>query len=143
MPILKLISYRNKSDFRPSVMGKVMAYCLQPTKTKLREEVFVTSGQNCVPRFAYEQFMTTKEYWHKTDGLCFRPLKKRLQFPKKELESLCYTKFRIAFKRFFTFTSTLHISPFCDWFSFFPGKSTALLISRKSSSLRGMSVIEY
>lgn len=72
MPILKLISYRNKSDFRPSVMGKVMAYCLQPTKTKLREEVFATSGQNCVPWFAYEQFMTTKEFWHKTDGLCFR-----------------------------------------------------------------------
>lgn len=72
MPILKLISYRNQSDFRPSVMEKVMAYCMQPTKTKLREEVFATSGQNCVPLFAYEQFMTTKEYWHKADGLCFR-----------------------------------------------------------------------
>lgn len=72
MPILKRIPYANRSDFRPSVMEKVIVYCLQPSKIEVDEQVFAASGQNCVPRFAYEQFMTTKKYWRKTDGLCFR-----------------------------------------------------------------------
>ena len=68
---------------------------------------------------------------------------KRLRFPKSmEMEPLCYAKLRMAFKRFLTFTSTLHISLFLSWLSSFPSKSTALFSSRKSSSLSGMSVIE-
>ena len=53
-------------------MGKVIAYCLQPNKTKLREEVYSVTGQNCVPSIACEQFLSTKASWGKTDGLCFR-----------------------------------------------------------------------
>lgn len=53
-------------------MGKVIAYCLQPNKTKLREEVYSVTGQNCVPLIACEQFLSTKASWGKTDGLCFR-----------------------------------------------------------------------
>ena len=53
-------------------MGKVIAYCLQPNKTKLREEVYSVTGQNCVPSIACEQFLSTKASWDKTDGLCFR-----------------------------------------------------------------------
>ena len=53
-------------------MGKVIAYCLQPNKTKLREEVYSVTGQNCVPSIACEQFLSTKASWGKTDGLYFR-----------------------------------------------------------------------
>lgn len=53
-------------------MGKVIAYCLQPNKTKLREEIYSVTGQNCVPSIACEQFLSTKASWDKTDGLCFR-----------------------------------------------------------------------
>ena len=69
MPILKLIRYKSGTDFRPSVMHNVMEYCLQPSKTKIREEIFSVAGQNCVPAIAYDQFMATKASWRKTDGL--------------------------------------------------------------------------
>lgn len=72
MPILKLILYKSGTDFRPSVMRNVMEYCLQPSKTKIREEIFSVTGQNCVPAIAYNQFMATKASWGKTDGLLFR-----------------------------------------------------------------------
>ena len=72
MPILKLIRYKSGTDFRPSVMRNVMEYCLQPSKTKIREEIFSVTGQNCVPAIAYNQFMATKASWGKTDGLLFR-----------------------------------------------------------------------
>ena len=72
MPVLTLIRYKHNADFHPSVMGKVIGYCLQPNKTKLREEVFSVTGQNCVPSIACEQFLSTKASWGKTDGLCFR-----------------------------------------------------------------------
>ena len=72
MPILKLIRYKSGTDFRPSVMRNVMEYCLQPSKTKIREEIFSVTGQNCVPSIAYNQFMATKASWGKTDGLLFR-----------------------------------------------------------------------
>lgn len=72
MPILKLIRYKSGTDFRPSVMRNVMGYCLQPSKTKIREEIFSVTGQNCVPAIAYNQFMATKASWGKTDGLLFR-----------------------------------------------------------------------
>ena len=72
MPILKLIRYKSGTDFRPSVMRNVIGYCLQPSKTKIREEIFSVTGQNCVPAIAYNQFMATKASWGKTDGLLFR-----------------------------------------------------------------------
>lgn len=65
MPILKLIRYKSGTDFRPSVMRNVMEYCLQPSKTKIREEIFSVTGQNCVPAIAYNQFMATKASWGK------------------------------------------------------------------------------
>lgn len=72
MPILKLIRYKSGTDFRSSVMRNVIGYCLQPSKTKIREEIFSVTGQNCVPAIAYNQFMATKASWGKTDGLLFR-----------------------------------------------------------------------
>ena len=72
LPILKLIRYKSGTDFRPSVMRNVMEYCLQPSKTKIREEIFSVAGQNCVPAIAYDQFMATKVSWRKTNGLLFR-----------------------------------------------------------------------
>lgn len=72
MPILKLIRYKSGTDFRPSVMRNVIGYCLQPSKTKIREEIFSVTGQNCVPAIAYDQFMATKASWGKTNGLLFR-----------------------------------------------------------------------
>ena len=72
MQILKLIRYKSGTDFRPSVMRNVMGYCLQPSKTKLSEEIFSVAGRNCVPAISYNQFMATKASWGKTDGLLFR-----------------------------------------------------------------------
>ena len=69
MPILKLIRYKSGTDFRPSVMRNVIGYCLQPSKTKIREEIFSVTGQNCVPAIAYNQFMATKASWGKTDAM--------------------------------------------------------------------------
>ena len=72
MPIVKLVKYNNQADHYPSTLGKVLNYCCQPNKTEIDVEVYSVTGQNCVPQIAYEQFVATKEYWKKTEGVCFR-----------------------------------------------------------------------
>lgn len=72
MPILKLIRYKNQTDFHPSTLRKVIDYCLQPGKTEIGENLFSTTGQNCLPETAMAQFAATKAVWGKTGGLGFR-----------------------------------------------------------------------
>ena len=42
------------------------------TETAMREMERSVSGQNCTPKFAYQEFMTNKAVWNKEKGLCFR-----------------------------------------------------------------------
>ena len=72
MATLIKIKYSNQADHLPSVMRSVIAYCLQPEKTRSAEEAWSVSGINCDPEMAYQQFMANKAIWDKTDGLCFR-----------------------------------------------------------------------
>ena len=53
-------------------MKAVINYCLNPEKTKPEENAHAVSGQNCTPKFAYQEFMTNKAVWNKEKGLCFR-----------------------------------------------------------------------
>ena len=46
-------------------------YCLQPHKTQVGENVFCTSGVDCVPAYALDQFMATKQAWGKCGGTYF------------------------------------------------------------------------
>ena len=72
MATLIKIKYSNQADHLPSVMRSVIAYCLQPEKTRSAEEAWSVSGINCNPEIAYQEFMANKAIWDKTDGLCFR-----------------------------------------------------------------------
>ncbi len=72
MATLIKIKYSNQADHLPSVMRSVIAYCLQPEKTRSAEEAWSVSGVNCDPEIAYQEFMANKAVWQKTDGLCFR-----------------------------------------------------------------------
>jgi len=49
----------------------VIDYCLQPHKTRVGENVFCTSGVDCVPAYALDQFMATKQAWEKCSGTYF------------------------------------------------------------------------
>jgi len=59
MAIIKAIKYKPGGNSTASSMAAVIRYCLQPHKTELTENVFCTSGVNCNPRFAYQEFMAT------------------------------------------------------------------------------------
>lgn len=72
MAVLKLFRYKNQADYFASTMKTVMEYCLRPEKTEQSENVFSTSGQNCSPQIAYEQFLLTKETFGKANGVFFR-----------------------------------------------------------------------
>ena len=72
MAVLKLFRYKNQADHFASLMKTVMEYCLRPEKTEQGENIFSTSGQNCSPQIAYEQFILTKETFGKANGLFFR-----------------------------------------------------------------------
>ena len=72
MATLIKIKYSNQADHLPSVMRSVIAYCLQPEKTRSAEEAWSVSGLDCDPEIAYQEFMANKAIWDKTDGLCFR-----------------------------------------------------------------------
>ena len=72
MAALIKIKYSNQADHLPSVMRSVIAYCLQPEKTRSAEEAWSVSGINCDPEMAYQEFMANKAIWDKIDGLCFR-----------------------------------------------------------------------
>ena len=72
MATLIKIKYANQADHLPSVMRSVIAYCLQPEKTRSPDKTWSVSGINCNPEMAYQEFMVNKAVWEKTDGLCFR-----------------------------------------------------------------------
>ncbi|MCR5682420.1 MAG: relaxase/mobilization nuclease domain-containing protein [Clostridiales bacterium] len=46
-------------------------YCLQPHKTQVGENVFCTLGVDCVPAYALDQFMATKQAFGKCNGTFF------------------------------------------------------------------------
>ena len=71
MAIIKAIKYKPGGNSTASSMAAVIRYCLQPHKTELTENVFCTSGVNCNPRFAYQEFMATKAAFGKANGVFF------------------------------------------------------------------------
>ena len=71
MAIVKAIKYKPGGNATASSMAAVIRYCLQPHKTELTENVFCTSGVNCNPRFAYQEFMATKAAFGKANGVFF------------------------------------------------------------------------
>ena len=65
------IRYKKGGNSSRSALGKVLDYCLQPHKTQVGENVFCTSGVDCVPAYALDQFMATKHAWGKCNGTFF------------------------------------------------------------------------
>ena len=65
------IKYKSGGNSSRSALGRVIDYCLQPHKTQVSENVFCTSGVDCVPAYALDQFMATKQVWGKCTGTFF------------------------------------------------------------------------
>ena len=65
------IKYKKGGNSSRSALCKVIDYCLQPHKTQVGENVFCTSGVDCVPAYALDQFMATKQAWGKCGGTYF------------------------------------------------------------------------
>ena len=65
------IKYKSGGNSSRSALGRVIDYCLQPHKTQVGENVFCTSGVDCVPAYALDQFMVTKQAWGKCSGTYF------------------------------------------------------------------------
>ena len=65
------IKYKSGGNSSRSALGRVIDYCLQPHKTQVSENVFCTSGVDCVPAYALDQFMATKQAWRKCTGTFF------------------------------------------------------------------------
>ena len=65
------IKYKSGGNSSRSALCKVIDYCLQPHKTQVGENVFCTSGVDCVPAYALDQFMATKQAWGKCTGTFF------------------------------------------------------------------------
>ena len=63
--------YKKGGNSSRSALDKVIDYCLQPHKTQVGENVFCTSGVDCVPAYALDQFMATKQVWGKFGGTYF------------------------------------------------------------------------
>jgi len=68
---VKYIKYKSGGNSSRSALGRVIDYCLQPHKTQVGENVFCTSGVDCVPTYALDQFMATKQAWGKCGGTYF------------------------------------------------------------------------
>ena len=68
---MKYIKYKSGGNSSRSALGRVIDYCLQPHKTQVGENVFCTSGVDCVPTYALDQFMATKQAWGKCGGTYF------------------------------------------------------------------------
>ena len=68
---MKYIKYKSGGNSSRSALGRVIDYCLQPHKTQVGENVFCTSGVDCVPAYALDQFMATKQAWGKCGGTFF------------------------------------------------------------------------
>ena len=65
------IKYKSGGNSSRSALGRVIDYCLQPHKTQVGENAFCTSGVDCVPAYALDQFMATKQAWGKCTGTFF------------------------------------------------------------------------
>ena len=65
------IKYKSGWNSSRSALGRVIDYCLQPHKTQVGENAFCTSGVDCVPAYALDQFMATKQAWGKFGGTYF------------------------------------------------------------------------
>ena len=65
------IKYKSGGNSSRSALGRVIDYCLQPHKTQVGENVFCTSGVDCVPAYALDQFMATKQVFGKCNGTFF------------------------------------------------------------------------
>ena len=65
------IKYKSGGNSSRSALGRVIDYCLQPHKTRVGENVFCTSGVDCVPAYALDQFMATKQAFGKCSGTYF------------------------------------------------------------------------
>ena len=65
------IKYKSGGNSSRSALGRVIDYCLQPHKTQIGEKAFCTSGVDCVPAYALDQFMATKQAWGKSTGAFF------------------------------------------------------------------------
>ncbi|MCR5683629.1 MAG: relaxase/mobilization nuclease domain-containing protein [Clostridiales bacterium] len=65
------IKYKSGGNSSRSALGRVIDYCLQPHKTQVSENVFCTSGVDCVPAYALDQFLATKQAWGKCAGTFF------------------------------------------------------------------------
>ena len=65
------IKYKSGGNSSRSALGRVIDYCLQPHKTQIGEKAFCTSGVDCVPAYALDQFMATKQAWGKSTGTFF------------------------------------------------------------------------
>ena len=82
MVTMAIISFTNyKRGQTVGCMGAVMRYTMQDKKTELEGQRLVT-GINCQPESVYEDFMTTKRLYHKTDGVLFYHMVQ--SFPKGE-----------------------------------------------------------
>lgn len=79
---MAIISFTNyKRGQTTGCMGAVMRYTMQDKKTEFEGQRLVT-GINCQPESVYEDFMTTKRLYHKTDGVLFYHMVQ--SFPKGE-----------------------------------------------------------
>jgi len=65
------IKYKKGGNSSRSALSRVIDYCLQPHKTQVGENAFCTSGVDCVPAYALDQFMATKQAWGKCTGTFF------------------------------------------------------------------------
>ena len=65
------IKYKSGGNSSRSALGRVIDYCLQPHKTQVGENAFCTSGVDCVPAYALDQFMATKQAFGKCNGTFF------------------------------------------------------------------------
>ena len=65
------IKYKKGGNSSRSALSRVIDYCLQPHKTQVGENAFCTSGVDCVPAYALDQFMATKQAWGKCGGTYF------------------------------------------------------------------------
>ena len=79
---MAIINFTNYSRGQSKgCMSSVMNYVMKDEKTVFNGQQLVT-GINCTPKTAYGDFMTTKNLYHKTDGVLFYHMIQ--SFPKGE-----------------------------------------------------------
>ena len=79
---MAIISFTNyKRGQTTGCMSAVMRYTMQDKKTEFEGQQLIT-GINCQPESVHADFMTTKRFYHKTDGVLFYHMVQ--SFPKGE-----------------------------------------------------------